>query len=82
MQARSDYQYGIQRCQEKTVRTEILLRPHPIHSSFPLPFPPNAPPVVNSRRAAGKGRTRSVAMYTCVSVSTESMYLILQSASV
>jgi len=57
--------------------TDILRTPQPIQSSLPLPLPARAPPVVQSRRTPSKGRTRSVAMYTCVSVSTESMYLIL-----
>lgn len=62
-----------------TKLTEILLTPQPIQSSFPLPFPCelNDPPVVQSLTTPSRGRTRSVAIYTWVSVSTESMYLIL-----
>jgi hypothetical protein len=54
-------------------RTETLLTPHPIHSSFALPFRSV------SRSTPCRGRTRSVAIYTCVSVSIESTYLILPS---
>jgi hypothetical protein len=59
----------------------MLLTPQPIQFSLPFPFvapePPSAPPVFQSRNTPSKGRTRSVAMYTCVSVSSESMYLRL-----
>lgn len=68
---------------EETQLTAILLIPHPIQSSLPLPLtelePAKAPPLAQSLKTPSSGRTRSVAMYTCVSVSTESMYRILWS---
>jgi hypothetical protein len=62
-------------------RTATLLIPHPIQSSFPFPFidPGLAapPPILHSRMTSTSGLARSVAIYTCVSVSTESIYRIL-----
>ena len=59
--------------------TDMLLTPQPIQSSLPLPFAEVArlPPTDQSLSTPSNGLTLSVAMYTCVSVSTESMYLIL-----
>lgn len=55
----------------------MLFIPQPIHAALDsLLFAPDPAPS-KSRRAAPSGRTGSVAMYTCVSVSTESMYLML-----
>lgn len=59
--------------------TEMLFRPQPMSDILAsLLLDPAAPlPVSISRSTAPSGRTGSVAMYTCVSVSTESMYLSL-----